>query len=440
MPTSSRVVVVTKDWSGLGLGILMQRQGSKVVFAYDFGEPQEKDNEAVAMCGEGLVDKLPLAEAILEFSGQHVLWVFDTNEHAQVAQRLIESGESVIGTSALSEKVENDRLYAAKLAKSVGMDLPETKEFSDVGEAVRFLEANKAKAFVYKPNEADATSTFVPQELNDPAKANELLREYILSLDREEDDSFVLQALVPGGTEANFEVWARDGKPIAAFLNLESKRKLTGDLGVLIGCAGGYVTRVPIKSKGVQQTAARYLKAAELSHYTGSIDANVILSDGKVLFLENCFRFGYNAYPELFYGLAKAPMERILREWIDGTGNMEQFFEPGFAGSLTLVSENCKLGNPILIPPEASDKVCLYQAMLEDGKLMQVGGWPEIACVVDHGRTIEETGGKCLRLAQSVSFPNKSHRIDLDEAELPDVPTSLPLSRYRSLQAGGYLR
>jgi phosphoribosylamine-glycine ligase len=439
MATSPKqVIVVTRDWSGLGLGILMQRQGSKVLFAWDFKEGDDKDAEAQELCGDGLVEKIPLAEATLNFLAQSVLWVFDSNEHAEVAQRLIQMGEQVIGTSQLSAHMENDRLFAGRIAKEIGFDLPETKEFSDYSVAIQFLESRKSQAFVYKPNEGDPTATFVPQELDDPVKANEVLREYIGSLKPEGEVSFILQALIPKGIEANFEIWARDGKPIAAFINLEAKRKLTGDLGTLIGCAGGYVTKVPLESKGIQQTVARYLGRKELAHYTGSIDANVIFAEGKVYFLENCFRFGYNAYPEIFYALAKDNMELILREWVTGRDHraIEQHFLGGFAGSLTLTTDKCQLGCPILLSGAARTQTCIYQAFQEEGHLMEVGGWPEIACVVMHGDSIEEAGVRCLDTAKQVAFPNKGHRIDLAHDDLP----SLPLARYKALVTAKLLK
>lgn len=436
LQSSKQVIVVTKDWAGLGLGILMQRQGSKVLFAWDFKEGDDKDAEAQEACGDGLVEKIPLSEATLEFLAQRVLWVFDSNEHAEVAQRLINMGELVIGTSELSARMENDRLFASGLAKAVGFDLPETKEFTDYGAAVKFLESRKGEAFVYKPNESDPTATFVPQETDDPDKANEVLREYIGSLKPEGEVSFILQALVPGGIEANFELWLRDGKPISAFLNLESKRKLTGDLGTLIGCAGGYTQKIPIEAKGIRETVAKYVGRKELAHYTGSVDANVILVKNKVYFLENCFRFGYNGYPELFYGLAKEPMEAILREWVSGRSSLDKMFYNGVAGSLTLTTDKCTLGCPILAPASAEVKLCIYQAMKEDGHLMEVGGWPEIACVVDYGDSLTSVGHKCLDLAKQVSFPNKGHRVDLADADSP----SLPAHRYRSLASAGFLR
>jgi phosphoribosylamine-glycine ligase len=438
LPTSRQVIVVTKDWTGLGLGLLMQRQGSKVIFAYEYGEIDEKDVEATHLCGNGLVEKIPLSEATLKFPGQGALWVFDTNEHAEVAQRLLLVGEQVIGTSALSARMENDRLFAAQVAKAVGMDLPETKEFSDLGVGIKFLESRKDEAFVYKPNEGDPTSTFVPQELDDPAKANEVLREYLRSVESDGKTGFVLQALIPGGIEANLELWLRDGKPIVGFLNLESKRKLTGDLGGLIGCAGGYVTKVPMGIKAIKQTVARYLGRKEFAHYTGSVDANVLFVKDKVMFLENCFRFGYNAYPEIFYALAKNPMEEILRRWImrgEG-GSVERFFRDGYAASLTLTTDNCKLDNPILIGGRAREKTCIYQAYEEDGHLMEVGGWPEIACVISHGNTMKDAGVRCLDLANDVAFPNKGYRVDLAHDDSP----RLPIARYKALSSAGLLR
>src|SRR5438477_5544792 len=356
--------------------MLMQRQGSDVTFAYKFGETDPKDREATQICGDGLVEKIPYSDALTKyFSKRDTLWVFDTNEWAGLAQRLINAKRLVIGTSALSAQMEHDRMFAAKLAKNVGLDLPETREFESYSEAISFLESRKSQAFVYKPNEGDPTGTFVPQEIDEPSKANTELREYIGSLKPEGKPSFVLQALIPDGVEANFDIWLRRGKPIAAFLDLESKRKLTGDLGMNVGCAGDYVTKVPVESKGVEQTVGRYVGLQNLASYTGSVDANVVFSRGKILFLENCFRFGYNAFPALFYALAKRPAEQIFREWITGEKALDGAFDSGFAGSLTLMCDKCEKGRPILISRSAEEHVCVYQAFKDNGHLAEVGGW-----------------------------------------------------------------
>ncbi len=180
---------------------------------------------------------------------------------------------------------------------------------------------------------------------------------------------------------------------------------------------------------------AKYLNWNELKNYTGSVDVNVIFTEKGPLFLENCFRFGYAAYPAMFHSLARESLEDTLREWINGKREMSDWFEPVFAGSLTLTSDNAKEGSPVLIPDDLDSRVHLYRVFSEGDKIRIVEGWPEIAVATSPGRTIEDAGSHCLDIAKQVSFPDKGYRIDLTQANLP----TLPLARFRSLQASGYL-
>jgi phosphoribosylamine--glycine ligase len=424
--------MVTRDWSGLGLAVLAKSQGSDVVVAYDYDEEAD-DIEHTKLIGNGLLDKIPVAEATKKLIMRGNVWFFDSNALPTLAERLKRADEAVVGTSALSAKMENDRDYAVGIAESVGLKAPETKKFTDYDTAIKFLESNKDRSYVYKPYEGDATSTYVPQERDDFAKANEELREYIGSLS-EGKPQFVLQEVVEG-IEAAFDLWLRDGAPVAAFLDLEAKRKMTGDLGENIGCAGGYVLKVRPSARGIKETIGKYLKWDGLKGYTGSIDVNIIVTKRGPLFLENCFRFGYAAYPSMFHVLARKSVEETLREWITGKGQMDSWFRPGFAGSLTLTSDCVKDGQPLMVPKAIKDQVDLYRAYEQDGHLRLVEGWPEMCAVTAPGLTIPEAGASCLKLAEQVSFPGKGYRLDLAQSTLP----TLPLSRFQSLNLLGYI-
>lgn len=415
--------------------MLAGQQGSKIIAAYDFNDPKfdEEDLEQAQLIGDGLIEKISLRQATKNLLMSNNIWLFDNNSLPEAADRLRKAGELVIGTGSLAAKMENDRDYAVGVAESIGLNPPETKKFTNYDAAVRFLEAHKDQSYVYKPFESDATSTYVPQERDDLAKANAELKEYILSLS-EASPKFILQEVVEG-IEVAFDLWVRDGKPVASFFDLEAKRKLTGDLGENIGCAGGYVGKTQLSNRGVVQTVGKYLKWDELRNYTGSVDVNVIFTKEGPLFLENCFRFAYAAYPAMFHQLALSSVEETLREWITGTGTMEKWFKSGFAGSLTLTSDAVKEGQPILIPDSMISSVDLYRAFKEDDQLRLVQGWPEICCVTSYGRTIEEASSICLSSAADVSFPNKGYRIDLGSAHLPN----LPLARFKRLKSAGYL-
>jgi len=428
------VILVTESWGGLGLALLMQRQGSFVICAFDYTRVRQDDLPATRRCGEGLVQKMPLDEALTRCVGKGALWVFDANDFPSVADDLRKQGELVIGTSALGKKLEDDRDFATQFAQSVGFQIPVTEEFHDYATAVRYLQQHGDQAFAFKPDKADPTATYVPQEKDDPPKANTELQEYLQHLPKAHSRSFILQEIVTG-TEVAFDLWVRNGQPVAAFCDLESKRKLVGDLGVHLGCAGDYVLPLPLDNPGVQQTVAKYLSHPDVQDYTGTLDANVIVVDGEPYFLEAGARFGYNAYPVMFQALATGAAEEILRAWIGGSTEMSGAFDDRIGASLSVVVDFPIKGTPIILPSEIESAVYLYRAYAEEGQLALVEGWSEVATIVSAAASIPEAGQQCLELIKQVSIPDKGFRVDLAGADIP----TLPLARYIALQRIGWL-
>lgn len=427
------LILCTEQWAGLGLALLAQRQGSDVLCATNYAKVPKADHAANALIGDGLISKMPLTDAVERLRGQGHLWVFDANDFGAIADGLRDQGEAVIGTSVLSQKLEDDRSRAAEFAQSLGFRLPLSKDFTNDHEALRFLEANAAMGFCYKPDAQDPTATYVPLKQDDPEEANAELREYIGSLKRTGKAAFQLQQIVQG-TEVNFDLWMSQGQPLMAFCDLEAKRKLVGDLGENVGCAGDYVFPVPLECDGVRETVGRYLQAGPLQRYTGTADANVMVVNGEPYFLENCFRFGYNAYASVFQGL-DLPVEAVLRAWVAGDPTLPSAFPEGLAAaSLSLVVDHPKRGSPIVAQPSVLDRLYLYRAK-QDGGLAIVEGWPEVACVVAASPDLWNAGQQCLALAGEVGIPDKGYRTDLTETNKP----TLPLARYEQLTALGWI-
>lgn len=410
----------------------MQRQGSDVVCAYDYTGLEDKDRECTPLIGNGLVEKTPLKQAIKELVDEEAIWVFDANDFPKEADYLRSRGESVIGTSQIAQRLEDDRQFAVELAQQVGFAIPESEEFTDYARGLQFLEANQDRAWCYKPDAQDPTSTYVPMEKDDPSKANLELREYMESLKNGQQPKFMLQEVV-NGVEANFEMWVSRGQPLIAFCDLEAKRKLVGDLGENVGCAGDFVFRVPLDTPGVIQTVSKYLSHPRLRSYTGSIDANVMIVDGQPYFLENCFRFGYNAYPTIFQELAQMPMEDILRGWVDGK-DLTASFREGVGSSLSVVVDHPKRETPLIVPESEAEHLYLYRSYYDDG-LKIVEGWSEIACVTGLAANLHEAGQVCLERMRQIGVPDKGYRTDLISEDLP----TLPIARYLKLVEMGWI-
>lgn len=79
-----------------------------------------------------------------------------------------------------------------------------------------------------------------------------------------------------------------DGEPRFAFVALDSKFKLTGDLGDLIRCAFDFVCTIPVDSRAVAESVGRLFRAYRERRYTGFADANFIAARDRVWFFEKC--------------------------------------------------------------------------------------------------------------------------------------------------------
>jgi hypothetical protein len=125
-----------------------------------------------------------------------------------------------------------------------------------------------------------------------------------------------------------------EAEPVFAFMALEPKRKLTGDLGDLVGCAFDFTFVVPLGCRAVQESVGRLFRVYREMRYTGFGDANFIVARDGLWFLEKCERFGYNAHPNLFWTLSRAPLGELFAALVDETFVPD--FSPGFGASVTL--------------------------------------------------------------------------------------------------------
>src|SRR5689334_8164109 len=137
--------------------------------------------------------------------------------------------------------MEHDRDACLAFVERHGLKPPPSFSFERPSEAIPFLEAHPETSYVYKPDRGESHDTWLPQS-ESPTDANLELRQHLRSL--ETDSSFVLQER-KDGIETNVEVWFVEGEPRFAFMNLESKKRLTGDLGDLVGCAFDFTFALP---------------------------------------------------------------------------------------------------------------------------------------------------------------------------------------------------
>ena len=423
-----RFVVVTKWFTGLGFALRLQEDGHDVELAV-VGIDDKRLQSRYALVGQGLVRKRTLAEVMAgrdQLRDAYFIW--DENHSAAENECLRAEGFRVFGGGRYADTMEHDRDACLEFVGQYGLQSPPSTAFGAVEPAIRFLEANPHTAYVYKPDVGDNHETFVP-DAAEPEEANAELRIYLRSL--RNDSPFVLQER-KDGVEANVEVWFVRGEPRFAFMTLESKRRLTGDLGDFGGCAFDFTFVIPLESRAVTETVGRLFPAYRAMCYTGFGDANVVVARDGVWFFEKCERFGYNSHPNLFWNLSREPLGTTLASLVDGT--FVPNFSPGFGASCTLYMDHPAPGKAIRFPDDIRQSVYLLDAYKENGTLLTAAYGDSVLFVNAFGYTMPQAWEAVMGRAAQVRFPGRSYRLDGAGTDY----ASSPVRRYEALAAMRY--
>jgi phosphoribosylamine-glycine ligase len=424
-----KFVVVTKWFSGLGFALRLQDEGHEVELAVA-GTDDQRLQSRYALVGDGLLAKRTLAELIAaRTSRRDAYFIWDENHSTEENDCLRREGFKVLGGGHYARTMEHDRDACLEFVSRYGLQPPPSHPFADAAAAIRFLEEHAATAYVCKPDVGDNYETYLPQSER-AEEANLELRVHLTSL--RSRSPFVLQER-KDGVETNVEVWFVRGEPRFAFMTLEAKRRLTGDLGDLGGCAFDFVFTVPLESRAVRETVGRLFPAYREMCYTGFGDANVVVARDGVWFFEKCERFGYNAHPNLFWNIAREPLGETLAGLIDGT--FAPNVAPGFGASCTMYMDHPAPGKAIQFPSEVYPSLYFFDAC-KDGDIYLTAGYADAVLIVNaFGYTMPQAWEAALARAAQVRFPGRSYRLDGAGTDYP----SSPVRRYEALQAMHYL-
>jgi phosphoribosylamine-glycine ligase len=425
-----RFVVATLHYAGLGFALRLQDEGHDVVLAFA-GTTDRRLEDNYALVGNGMIAKQSLDEVVRNREAwRDAIWVWDENHSVDANEMLRAEGFRVLLGGRYADTMEHDREACLELVGAYGLQPPPSFPFDDSAPAVAFLEAHPDIAYVYKPDVGETHETWLPQSDN-AAEANLELRQHLRT--RASRAGFVLQEL-KDGIETNVEVWFVNGEPVFAFMALESKRKLTGDLGDFCGCAFDFTFVVPLESRIVKESVGRLFPEYRKMRYTGFGDANFIVARDGLWFFEKCERFGYNAHPNLLWNLNRAPLGMTFAALVDGT--FEPDFAPGFGASITMYMDHPASGKVVQYPSTVARNIYPYDIYREGDQLLTAGYYGEallVACAF--GYTIPTAWEAAVDVASSVHFAGRAYRLDGSGTDYP----SAPLRRYEALTAMGYL-
>jgi len=319
-----------------------------------------------------------------------------------VADKL-RTSHRVIGSSAITETIEFDRLKGIRLAEKLGFEIPPYKKFDTLPEGKRFLESRK-DLWVLKPlDNKDLDLTYVE---NFPG---ELLRKFEgdYKIRLPDKIEYILQKKIDGN-ELSTEVWIPGGHYNHT---LENKHLMDSDLSVHIGSQSNSVW---LKKDDFLKPQLKKLAKFLSSHgYKGPCDVNCIIKNGKAYFLEFTPRFGFDA----LYGLLTL-LKTPLRDFF--TKDFKGEFYDGYAATERISIPPYPYSNKRLLLNMAKDvfvKEPLESFWAEDVYLnngLRCSGSDGIVGVLSaRGGNLEEAWGRLYRKLKQFRIASyKQYRTD----------------------------
>ncbi|MBI4144740.1 phosphoribosylamine--glycine ligase [Candidatus Woesearchaeota archaeon] len=376
-----------------------------------------KDKAQKDVCDE-VVEKVDAWEP-------HVDWadviVFDDIAFGDTADRLRKQGKFVVGGSAYTDKLEDDREFGQAEMKAVGMSVLAHWDFTDFDEAIKFLEKNPDR-YVLKPSgkaQNEKELLFVGQE-EDGKDVHDILLHYKKNWSKK-IKTFQLQKYAAGVEVAVGSFFNGVDFVTPVNINFEHKRMFPGEIGPSTGEMGTAMLWCPPNAI-FKETLARMKDKLAAAKYVGYIDINCIANGKGIYPLEFTSRFGY---PTI-----SIHMEGVVSKWstfLHAIAHQQPFelkTKKGFQVGVVIACPPFPFEDPaafrrysedatILFKKPAMDGVHLGDVKFVEGDWHLAGNSGYALVVTGSGITMEDARAQAYLRVKNIMIPNMFYRTDI---------------------------
>jgi phosphoribosylamine--glycine ligase len=422
-----KFLFVTHEALSVDLAWQIKKEGHDVKFYV-----QNKEDRDV---GDGFVEK---TDNWLEQKNWADVIVFDDTGFGETADKLRKEGKLVVGGSAYTDKLEDDRDFGQEELKKAGVNILPHYDFTNFDDAIKFLKENPSR-YVLKPS---------------GAAQNE---KELLFVGREEDSKDVIQIL-----ELYKKNWAKKIKTfqlqrhatgvevaVGAFfngkefvmpvcVNFEHKKLFPGELGPSTGEMGTSCYWSTM-SQVFKSTLERMQPALAESGYVGYVDINCIVSSRGIYPLEFTTRFGYPTISLQLEGI-QSPAGEFFYSIAKGE-KYELKVKKGFQICVVIAVPPFPFLDPAAFKKYSEDATIIFQKpnyesvhlgdvkfAEDDWRLAGVSGYALV--ITGSGSTMDEARKQAYTRVKNIIIPNMFYRTDIGERWAEDSDR---------LQTWGYL-
>jgi len=368
--------------------------------------------------GDGIISKV---SAWQKYIGWADLIIFGDVGFGNLPKKLRDRGKNVIGGTAITDRMENDREFGMRLCEMSGIPVPKYHIFDSFKDGKALIAANPRKRYVFKP--FGQTPREWTKVLN-PETQDRVL-EYLE--DNMKDGKFMLQEFIQG-IEMAIGGWfngTRFVKPVLP--NFEFKKLVEGDEGPNTGEMGS-VLIYKDKNKLFTETLEKAEHVLSSEGYVGYVDLNCILTEKKPYALEWTTRFGY---PTLLIQdeIHKDPWGTFLMSLANASTSTFRTRKNNWCVGISVVTlpwpvevrtEKYK-GIPIFI--KGNDRHIHYSDVkLKNGELVTAGNIGYVAVATGHGRDLNTAIQYAQTRAGNVTVDDGYFRKDIGYRVLEQLP------------------
>ena len=355
------------------------------------------------------------------------------------AARLRAAGKLVVGGSAYTDRLEDDRAFGQQELKAAGVTIIPQDNFTSFADAIAFVKANPNR-YVIKPSGAaqNLKQLLFVGEDEDGKDVIQVLEDYQRSW-ADRIKTFQLQRRIVGVEVAAGAFFNGKDFALPINMNFEHKRFFPGELGPSTGEMGTTMfwsepTRI------FNATLKKMESKLREEHYVGYMDVNCIVNSNGIYPLEFTARFGYPTISIQQEGML-TPMGEFLYRLADGSLTTFKT-RSGFQVGVRIVVPPFPFTDPETFAKNSKDALIMFKkpgregVHIEDVKTVNdewvvTGTSGVVLIVVGMGSTMKAAQRQAYSRIDNIMIPNMYYRKDIGDRWFED---------FDRLHTWGYLR
>jgi phosphoribosylamine--glycine ligase len=427
--TPRRFLFVSIDALISDIAWTVSREGNEVRYFIE----SEKERQI----GDGFVTKVDDWESHVDWAD--VIVFDDVLGQGEKAARLRAAGRHVVGGTAYTDRLEDDRSFGQQELRKHGVSILRFEEFTDFDSAIEHVRANPAPYVIKPSGEAQNIKRllFVGQE-DDGTDVIHVLQSY-KAVYADTVKVFQLQRRVRGVEVAVGAFFNGREFMMPINVNFEHKPLFPGNIGPATGEMGTCMYWSG-PNRIFNATLAKLQDRLAEEGYVGYIDINCIVNGNGIYPLEFTARFGYPTISIQSDGISM-PMGDFLYGMASGT--LTDFkTKRGFQIGVRVVVPPFPYDDPKTFEANSKDRVIIFRKPhyegihIEDvrevnGEWLITGSSGVVLIVTGMGNSVKQAQAQAYQRVKNVLIPNMYYRTDIGDRWFED---------HDRLHTWGYLR